>query len=563
MADYIFLKDKNLKSIKVDRNEFAKNPNKYRDYFVRMIDDKGTNYRVPFEEINLAIKDGLHVYRLRDDRKNTQAAPQKPKTPQNTTAPQSIVAPQAVVEKPKTDSQKSKGYVPTWQEMMAMQGTANGVLNNAAQLNTNVKKGLDTQRVNQENLLANSAMSENMENNQDNLYLDELEKKGIELQKQGQAEVEKQQEDKGFLGNAFDAIAGARTGVSQYQQNLQSNEKMRQGTLIQKNVEDARKAIKDAEISQTKSWYEKLGRGLANGFDIRNFDGGVTNLQNALTLYNSATSKNPTETQNAVLDSEALKNKIVKANEDKISNWITTGETVTMMAPFMAHVAGNPVKGIGKFSSDWLLGMVGKSVASNLGKRAGLLALKGSTRLLGTAIEGAGANIAFNSANILSDAYKRNMGNAVGSYGSDGYFHYNEMQDGEGSFGKAFAKAFGASTIEYQSELVGEYFSPILKGVGKFAKKGLEKAGVLAIKKSNDVTGKTIKNVALNFGGKKISLDKTIGYMTALSNKQYAKAFNDFRKATHWDGTIGEYGEEVVGNIENAMFVGDKNFGTG
>ena len=82
------MKDKNLKSIKVDRNEFAKNPNKYRDYFVRMIDDKGTNYRVPFEEINLAIKDGLHVYRLRDDRKNTQAVPQKPKTPQNTTAPQ-------------------------------------------------------------------------------------------------------------------------------------------------------------------------------------------------------------------------------------------------------------------------------------------------------------------------------------------------------------------------------------------------------------------------------------------------------------------------------------------
>lgn len=557
MADYIFLRDKNDTVTKVDRNEFAKNPNAYRDYSVRMRNSNGVDYAIPFEKIDWAIKQGLHVYRLRDDRKNTQVAPQKPKTPQNTAAPQ------AGVEKPKTDSQKSKGYVPTWQEMMAMQGTANGVLNNAAQLNTNVKKGLDTQRVNQENLLANSAMSENMENNQDNLYLDELEKKGIELQKQGQAEVEKQQEDKGFLGNAFDAIAGARTGVSQYQQNLQSNEKMRQGTLIQKNVEDARKAIKDAEISQNKSWYEKLGRGIANGFDIRNFDGGVTNLQNALTLYNSATSKNPTETQSAILDSEALKNKIIKANEDKISNLITSGETTTMMFPFMVQIGSNPVGGIGKFSSDWALGMVGKSVASNLGKRAALMALKGSTRLLGTAIEGAGANIAFNSANILSDAYKRNMGNAVGSYGSDGYFHYNEMQDGEVSFGKAFAKAFGASTIEYQSELVGEYFSPILKGVGKFAKKGLEKAGVLAIKKGNDVTGKTIKNVVLNFGGKKISLDKTLGYMTALSNKQYAKAFNDFRKATHWDGTIGEYGEEVVGNIENAMFVGDKNFGTG
>lgn len=424
----------------------------------------------------------------------------------------------------------------TWQDKMSMQGTINSALNNNPTIKPTVKQGLDTNRLNQENYLANSAMAQNMERNQDNIYLDELEKKAVELQKQGQAEVEKQQESKDFLGNVFDAVAGARTGVSQYQQNLQSNEKIRQGTLIQKNVEDARKAIRDAEISQNGSWYEKLGRGLANGFDLRNFDGGVTNMQNMLTLYDSATNNNPSDIQQSVLDSEALKNKIIKENEDKISNWITTGETTTMMFPFMVQIASNPFEGIGRASSNWILGKIGQQVASNLGKKAALLALKGSTRLLGTAIEGAGANVVFNSANIVSDTFKRNMGNAVGSYGSDGVFHYNEMQDGENNFAKSFLKAFGASTIEYQSELVGEYFAPIAKGIGKWAKKGI---------------------------GKVIPLDKTINQITSLSNKQYMKAFNDFRKATHWDGVIGEYAEEVVGNIENAAFIGDMNFGTG
>ena len=67
----------------------------------------------------------------------------------------------------------------------------------------------------------------------------------------------------------------------------------------------------------------------------------------------------------------------------------------------------------------------------------------------------------------------------------------------------------------------------------------------------------------LNFGGKNVSLDKTIGMLTALSNKQYLKAFNDFTKATRWNGVIGEYAEEVVGNIENAALVGDMKWGTG
>ena len=552
MADYIFLK-KNGKGadIKVSRQDFAKNPNAYRDYTVRMVDKDGSNWDVPFNHINDAVKDGAHVFNMRDNtprQKTTTPAPQ----------PKSAVAQQAVnfTQKP------SQTYQPTWQEQAGMSMAVDQAASmGGSDVQPIVKLGLDTNILNQNNALANRAMATNLESNQDNLYLDELEKQAIELQRQGQAEVEKQQEGKGFLGNAFDAITGARTGTSQYQSNLQTNDKMRQGTAIQKNVDDARKAIKDAEISQNGSWYQKLGRGLANGFDVRNFDLGLTDLQNALILRSAV--NNPNDVNNAVLDSEALKNKIIKENEDKINDWIKAGETTTIMVPFMIQIASSPFGGLGTAASKWAMSKVGQEIAGSLGKRAALLALKGTTRFLGDAVEGAGTSAFFNTAGITADAMRRQRGNAVGQYGSDGYFHYNEMKDGEDSYAKAFAKAFGASAIEYQSELVGKYFSPLLKGIGKVAGKGLQKAGILGIKEGFDTTGKKFTNIMLNFGGKNVSLDKTIGMITALSNKQYLKAFNDFTKATRWNGVIGEYAEEVVGNIENAALIGDMNWGTG
>ena len=77
MADYIFLRDKNDTVTKVDRSEFAKNPNAYRDYSVRMRNSNGVDYAIPFEKIDWAIKQGLHVYRLHVERKNAQVAQQK------------------------------------------------------------------------------------------------------------------------------------------------------------------------------------------------------------------------------------------------------------------------------------------------------------------------------------------------------------------------------------------------------------------------------------------------------------------------------------------------------
>ena len=555
MADYIFLK-KNGKGadIKVSRQDFAKNPNAYRDYTVRMVDKDGSNWDVPFNHINDAVKDGAHVFNMRENtpqQKTTIPAPQ----------PNSAVAQQAVnfTQKP------AQPYQPTWQEQAGMSMAVDQAASmGGSDVQPIVKPGLDTNILNQNNALANRAMATNLESNQDNLYLDELEKKANELAKQGMAEVNAKESEKPFSQRVFENMnSTTKAGYTStpYTREVENNEKIRQANLIQTNVRDARKAIKDAEISQDGSWYQKLGRGLANGVDVRNFDFGITKRRNSMTLLSAA--NNPNDINNAILDSEALKNKIIKETEDKINDWIKAGETTTIMVPFMIQIGSTPFKGLGTAASKWVMGKVGQEIAGSLGKRAALLALKGTTRFLGDTVEGAGTATFFNTAGITADAMRRQRGNAVGQYGSDGYFHYNEMKDGEDSYAKAFAKAFGASAIEYQSELVGEYFSPLLKGIGKVAGKGLQKAGVLGVKEGFDTTGKKFTNIMLNFGGKNVSLDKTIGMITALSNKQYLKAFNDFTKATRWNGVIGEYAEEVVGNIENAALVGDMNWGTG
>ena len=535
----------------------------YANAKIRMVDKEGNEYDVERSSLSKARELGLRAFIFADNppQQKTTAPASKPKATAPTTQPKSVVAQQAV----NFTHKHAQPYQPTWQEQAGMSMAVDQAASmGSSDVQPMVKPGLDTNILNQNNALANRAMATNLESNQDNLYLDELEKKANELAKQGMAEANAKESEKPFSQRVFENMnSTTKAGYTStpYTREVENNEKIRQANLIQTNVRDARKAIKDAEISQDGSWYQKLGRGLANGVDVRNFDFGITKLRNSMTLLSAA--NNPNDINNAILDSEALKNKIIKENEDKINDWIKAGETTTIMVPFMIQIASSPFGGLGTAASKWAMSKVGQEIAGSLGKRAALLALKGTTRFLGDAVEGAGTSAFFNTAGITADAMRRQRGNAVGQYGSDGYFHYNEMKDGEDSYAKAFAKAFGASAIEYQSELVGKYFSPLLKGIGKVAGKGLQKAGILGIKEGFDTTGKKFTNIMLNFGGKNVSLDKTIGMITALSNKQYLKAFNDFTKATRWNGVIGEYAEEVVGNIENAALIGDMNWGTG
>ena len=121
-------------------------------------------------------------------------------------------------------------------------------------------------------------------------------------------------------------------------------------------------------------------------------------------------------------------------------------------------------------------------------------------------------------------------------------------------------EAFATQAIEYQSELVGEYFTPL----NRLMAKGLGKSVGYGTKEFYDAAGNKITSHFFGLPGHKISLDKTIDLFSRLSNAEMIQAFNKFTKATKFNGVIGEYLEEVVGNMENATLgINDANWGTG
>ena len=63
-------------------------------------------------------------------------------------------------------------------------------------------------------------------------------------------------------------------------------------------------------------------------------------------------------------------------------------------------------------------------------------------------------------------------------------------------------------------------------------------------------------------GMDKIGLGKVNKLIDDIGATNAAKMLGDFEKQTKWNGTFGEYAEEVVGNIENAILVGDNTLDT-
>lgn len=126
---------------------------------------------------------------------------------------------------------------------------------------------------------------------------------------------------------------------------------------------------------------------------------------------------------------------------------------------------------------------------------------------------------------------------------SQGNVVYGGRTNAEDNPFKAYAKAFGAQAIENHSEMLGEYFAPVLGKAGSLLNKGLTKA--------------TSKNLYARFGVQKIR-----NFIAEASHSNIGSFITNLEKRAKWNGTIGEYAEEVAGNIENAILVGDNTLDT-
>lgn len=304
---------------------------------------------------------------------------------------------------------------------------------------------------------------------------------------------------------------------------------------------NARELIKEADKSVNEGNFGGFVKGSLRGFgdklfDVRTWDMGASDSKDNVALYNALKKfdkgEKLTESEQMLLDAKSVELATNAYFGSYIGRGYKAGMVTAQSLPFMIEMAVNPASA------------TGTSVQSRLAKYAlDRFSKKGASRaatILGTKAAGmvgravgdaAGAAIMAGTTGamrVAGDAVDRINGSVETDVDENGRTIFAGHKKGE-STGKAIAKAFTSNAIENHSEMLGEYFEPALGRLTKLGKSGMNKIG----------------------------LGKVTKFIDEVHATDAAKLIDDFQEHTKWNGTIGEYAEEVVGNIENAILVGD------
>ena len=301
----------------------------------------------------------------------------------------------------------------------------------------------------------------------------------------------------------------------------------------------AAKAEKDGGtfFEDVGGFFGGVGRGLRDKLlDFDTWAMGIPELSRGGRIYVAAKKfkegKTLTDGEKMLLEAAAVSANANGVFQKKLGRGYKAGATTAEMLPFMAEMILNPASGAGsaisKRASNYLLKKGGSALVNSV---KGKVARVGS-RVVGD-IAGAGAMTATTGLPaVASGAFERHLGNAQYAY-VDGKLVYTGHEGGE-SWGEAIAKSFGEQMIERHSEMVGEYFSPVLSFLGGTAVK-------------------LIPGKARNF---------IEGVVNNTANANSVKLLRKFEKEAKWNGNIGEFAEEIVGGMENALVVGDQTIDT-
>lgn len=195
----------------------------------------------------------------------------------------------------------------------------------------------------------------------------------------------------------------------------------------------------------------------------------------------------------------------------------TAGKTV------MKNVTGAPTMNAAEQSMQRALTVA----AVNKYGKWGVRAMNTAGRVIDDGVEALGTTLTTGLPRTMASINERQTGTFIGRVDDSGRIVYDRVEDRE-TGAKSYLKGGLASYFENQSELVGEYFSPI-------------------------------KNFA-NLAAKDMPLARSmVERFIASSPKQKASLLAEFRKKAHISGLFGEYAEEVINNLENAVFTGDMN----
>ena len=295
-----------------------------------------------------------------------------------------------------------------------------------------------------------------------------------------------------------------------------------------------------------KSFGASALRGLWNAVsDVSTWDMGLQDLQDNMTLYTTVKKarqkgyKNLNSEERQMLDVAAKTGAYTAENQQYLGRGYKAGNVTGESLPFMVEMALNPASGLGEaVMSKYMRNAIAKYGKEAVRKEAWkYVTKKCGYRIAGDVLGAALMTGTTGSARTLADTYDRLTGDIKSTYDSKGKIVYDGTENEEKGILKAYLKAFGATAIENHSEFVGEYFNPLLKGVGTLTMKGWKKVNAK-------------------------SANAFLDNLKDMGSTSTAKWLGNLFDKTQWHGTIGEYAEEVVGNIENALLVGDSTLDT-
>ncbi len=323
----------------------------------------------------------------------------------------------------------------------------------------------------------------------------------------------------------------------------------------QRSMRNAKRIIEEADHNAQSGTFDKwLESSFAGGavrgfgqklFDIDTWDMGMSEMQDATSFMKALSAfdkgEKLTESQQAMLDAKAVELATNAYFGSYVGRGYKAGQVTGESIPFMLEMMINPASSVGTKAQNMLvryaLKRFGRKLAGEAVKKtAGKAILTGAKAITRATADIAGAAVMAGTTGMVgvaADAQNRMNGNVRYDINDEGKSVFVGHESGK-DFGTAFKEAFAARTIENYSEMFGEYFAPLFGIVGKSARKGLTKVGL-------DNVNKFIDNV---------------------SASDIARLVGDFERRSKWNGTIGEYAEEVVGGVMNALVVGDQTLDT-
>lgn len=326
------------------------------------------------------------------------------------------------------------------------------------------------------------------------------------------------------------------------------------------NINEAKKGIaSDKWIDDSSNWTARRGkqllgfgagawRGLMQAVgSTSTWDMGKSDLFNNLATYKAVKHAEKSGFDNLTQDEKDLLNTIAYTNAvnaesaEHIGRGYKAGQVTGESLPFMAEMILNPSSSIGvgaqKALTRYAINKFGKEALKKAAKK--YVAAKVGARVLGDAAGSMLMSATTGQGRVTADALNRLTGDAKYSVDEAGRIKYDGQENQEDGAMTAYLKAFGAQTIENHSEMLGEYFAPVL-----------------------GLAGKAVANAANKTKLGKVTLDNVNKFIDGIGATNTGKFLTGLEKSTKWNGTIGEYAEEVAGNIENALIVGDNTLDT-